>query len=824
LKRKILVTVFSAAAVLCYAAGGLPFGRAEPPAAITAYASEAPGEGLTYNYSEDNTVLEITGTGAIPDKQFQYKKSLKKVIIGDGVTAIGNSAFYQCTSLEEVIIGNGVTSIGEKAFSNDENISSLTMGSSVKTIGDYAFYWCTKLKAVELGEEVTSVGKYAFSWCTSLGTLSVKNGKLGNYAFNHCSSLSSVTMGAGVQSIGEGTFGDCDTLENVTIGSGVETIGKSAFEDCDTLKSVVIGNKVTTIGDRAFYRAPLLENVDMGSAVESIGEEAFYYCIKLKQISIGADVSSIGDRAFCGCSKLSSVTIAANSKLASVGDSTFSECTSLSGIAIPGSVTEISSKAFFNCQALKNVSFGANSKLASVGDSAFSGCTSLSGIAIPDSVTEISSKAFFNCQDLENVSFGANSKLASVGNGAFSGCTSLSGIAIPDSVTEISSEAFNECQALENVSFGANSKLETIGSWCFYKCRNLSEIRFPATISSIGTEAFYLSNNITDVYLTTDPDGLKWEDGGCDDFMSSRNTKAHVPADCLSDYIKYFKESVNVTFVGDLPSLSGMTLVEAVEPTCVEEGNIEYYIDETAAGKRYYTDRNRENELTFEQTVLPKDDSKHVWGLTILAKKSDTDPTIVKRCTCTRCGKILDTPYNENDPTYIVTIPATIRIDSSGKAAASMSISFRNINTEWNQTDAEENGIWYLGKAVAVRLVEVNGKSINEETQFSLNTGDDHTASIECDLKVRRMVYDPVTSQYSPLVYSPFDQEYASFPIMSGYIDVSSLVYYQDDSVDLLFDLDDDSGVKAGNYSGTLTFEISIEDIRSGPSVDPGYS
>ena len=58
----------------------------------------------------------------------------------------------------------------------------------------------------------------------------------------------------------------------------------------------------------------------------------------------------------------------------------------------------------------------------------------------------------------------------------------------------------------------------------------------------------------------------------------------------------------NVVIGGSHIHTEKMTLVEAVEPTCVTAGNIAYY--KCTCG-RYFTDENAENEITLSETVIP---------------------------------------------------------------------------------------------------------------------------------------------------------------------------------------------------------------------------
>ncbi len=80
------------------------------------------GDNLNWTL-DNNGLLYIYGTGAMAnwDKSSQlpwynYRTSIKELVIADGVTNISNSAFYDCDSLTSITIPNSITSIGEYAL------------------------------------------------------------------------------------------------------------------------------------------------------------------------------------------------------------------------------------------------------------------------------------------------------------------------------------------------------------------------------------------------------------------------------------------------------------------------------------------------------------------------------------------------------------------------------------------------------------------------------------------------------------------------------------------------------------------------------------
>ena len=180
------------------------------------------GDDLTWKFDKNGT-LTISGKGAMDNYSWGYTpwnskaSSIKKVVIGSGVTSIGTLAFCDCDSLTSVTIGNDVTSIGDYAFRWCNKLTSVTMGKGVKSIGNGAFQGCESLKNITIPNSVKSIGEYAFYYCVDLATASIPNS---------------------VSKISYGTFWSCDSLKSVTIPTGVKTIDVKAFNDCGSLSDV----------------------------------------------------------------------------------------------------------------------------------------------------------------------------------------------------------------------------------------------------------------------------------------------------------------------------------------------------------------------------------------------------------------------------------------------------------------------------------------------------------------------------------------------------------------------------------------------------------
>ena len=217
------------------------------------------------------------GTKIICDRAFADCKSLRSIVIPDGITSIGYGAFSGCESLRSLVIPDSVSSIGDCAFEGCKSLCSLVIPDSVTSIGEGAFYDCKSLISIVIPDSVTSIGRGAFSGCTSLTNIAIPDGvtSIGDCAFCGCESLSNIVIPDSVTSIEDSAFNGCESLNSVVIPDGVTSIGESAFLGCRSLTNIAIPDSVTSIGYCAFDGCYIPADLKQ-ELISRFGEEIFW--------------------------------------------------------------------------------------------------------------------------------------------------------------------------------------------------------------------------------------------------------------------------------------------------------------------------------------------------------------------------------------------------------------------------------------------------------------------------------------------------------------------------------------------------------------------
>lgn len=281
----------------------------------------ASNEGAGWSLSDDG-VLTITGDISYAIDKYPWqpsRKSVKRVVVDEGVTSIGGGAFHGYTNLESVSLSSTVTTIGSLAFEGCTSLKTVALSDGLKEINTRAFFDCHKLSSVVLPQSVVS---------------------LGEMAFYKCSGLKEISVPANVETIGENAFAFCSSVEKIQVHKDNKVYDSRS--DCNAIVETV--TNVLVVG---------CKNSVVPSDVVAIGNDAFHGCKGLVQIALPSGIREIGRNAFDGCSSLVQVNLSEG--LAMVSEGAFWGCSSLVDIVIPQSVVTLDEYVFRGCAKLQKV-------------------------------------------------------------------------------------------------------------------------------------------------------------------------------------------------------------------------------------------------------------------------------------------------------------------------------------------------------------------------------------------------------------------------------------------------------------------------------------
>ena len=551
--------------------------------------------GLEYSLNSDGQTYTVTGIGTCEEMNvviglynnrrvtsigscaFEYRSSIKSVVIGYSVTTIGERAFYDCDGLKSIVIPDSVTSIGEYAFNSCDSLVSMEIPSSITSIGEYAFNNCDSLVRIVIPESATSIGPSAFAYCDMLESITVdKNNRhykdidgnlytkdekiLIQYAIRKDDKT--FVIPDSVTSVGEWAFAGCESLVSIEIPYGVTSIGKYAFDDCESLASIEIPDSVTNIGEGAFYGCESLVSIEIPYGVTSIGEYAFNSCDSLtiyceaaskpsewnsnwnqsnrpvvwgyNNITTNSEYDYVVHNGKAGLTKYkrNATSVVVPSAIDGYEvvriNIIFAENDVIKSVILPNSITSISPYAFDSCDSLESIDIP--DSVTSIGGYAFSSCDSLVSITVDKNnqhYKDIDGNLYTKDGKIliqyairkNDKTFAIPDGVTSIGDNAFRNCDSLESIEIPESVTSIGDEAFSDCKSLVNIDIPDG--VTSIGYEAFYNCESLVSIEISDSVTSIGSAAFYSCDSLVSIVI---PDSVtsigKYAFNNCDSLVS----------------------------------------------------------------------------------------------------------------------------------------------------------------------------------------------------------------------------------------------------------------------------------------------------------------
>lgn len=305
-----------------------------------------------------------------------------------------------------------------------------------------------------------------------------------------------------VKSIFYRAFEDDTQLRKVSLGTGIENIGERAFSGCKNLEEFEFPSTLRTIGDFAFSGDTCLVVTSLPNEIKDISRYAFSSCLNLKTLQMPASLDSIGQGAFSGCSRLEEIKF--NEGLRIIDSGAF-EKTGLVDVKLPESLELLYERAFSNCTDLKSVVIGSNCSLTPQYSNTyqFNNCTNLKSVVISDGTKpiEIDKYVFNGVTGIENFHLGRNL----IGNTSYFTLPNIKTFTIGNSVERFYG-GIEEVELYSLVGLGYSLETLILGSNIqaipdgFCDNTNLKKVLIPSSVKTIGWRAF--SNcKLTDIYM-----------------------------------------------------------------------------------------------------------------------------------------------------------------------------------------------------------------------------------------------------------------------------------------------------------------------------------
>ncbi|MBO6047948.1 MAG: leucine-rich repeat protein [Erysipelotrichaceae bacterium] len=486
-----------------------------------------------------NGVCTVSGKGAMKKSQRPSKKkrkTIKKVVIKNGVTSIPALAFASCTKLKTVSISKSVTSLGAHAFENTA-LTSLTIPSTVKTIGNFLVGNCKSLKSLEIpgdfkmtyssmwsDEEATIINSTRYpldtvTFSTPLNIEWIGFFEAHNYVVPENDPNFTTIDGLLYSKDGKTLIRVPLARTEVDVPEGTEKILYSAFEyahDYDedpwggltSLTSVTFPESLKHLtndeyqvydGEFAFdgLETFIVKSKDIPQEeVDAFWKSHPYICVCKAFAAAGYyDVdpdflitkddlpNKNGDYLYSYMGNDTDIIIP--DKVETIGDRCFAENETIESVTM-SHVKTIGNGAFHYCYNLTSVTL--NDGLESIGVQAFAS-TGLTSLTLPDTLTTLGN-SFIEYTKIKSIVV-PESVVNWDEYGVFSNADKLEEVTLPDNTTTIKESAFEGCESLKTIK-GANN-LEVIEKSAFeYTEVDIQSLLDRPSLKTIGTRAFYM--------------------------------------------------------------------------------------------------------------------------------------------------------------------------------------------------------------------------------------------------------------------------------------------------------------------------------------------
>lgn len=351
-------------------------------------------------------------------------KSIKRLVIPEGVFKISDEAYKNCKDLEEVIIPDSVSEIGNNAFAGCSSLKKIVLPKYLRILRAGAFTNCKNLEEVVFPENMPLMcfDKGLFAYCKSLKKINIPNNVnfILDYALFNCKSLESLEIPENVTRLGIMSLSGCG-LKNISIPKNIFTIDLGAVSNLQNLESIEVskendrylsedgislidkqmnifmqyalnhkskeytvnpyteknGSKqqLYGVGEFAFAGARHLEELTLFSSTDFLGSESFKNCNKLKKLNVKATPNCHTNIFIVMPLKYNSDTTAQFEEvniedgIEAISGTSYLKFRNLKTINLPSTLTQIDSKVFYSSKSVQELHLPKN--IDKIGEKAF---------------------------------------------------------------------------------------------------------------------------------------------------------------------------------------------------------------------------------------------------------------------------------------------------------------------------------------------------------------------------------------------------------------------------------------------------------------------
>lgn len=322
----------------------------------------------SYTFKNCKQLSSVTFLGelvAINPNAFFGCEALKSFTIPETVTVLGSDAFEE-SGLETIEIPAGLKSLYVSSstitgsgytFRNCKSLKTVILHEGLECINSYAFFGCDALETIVIPSTVTEIGACAFQDCVNLKTVIFEGAsqlvKIGNQAFKN-TGLESVVMPDSVKTLGTEVFADCAQLKSVKLSESLAEIPSKTFINCVALEGIAFPASVTSLGASAFENSGI-KSLTVTAKLVKFNSSPFKNCKRLETVVFEEGCETVTGSMFSGCENLKSVKLA--STITTITSSAFANCTSLKEIIIPMAVSSVGMSTFDGWTADQTIKF-----------------------------------------------------------------------------------------------------------------------------------------------------------------------------------------------------------------------------------------------------------------------------------------------------------------------------------------------------------------------------------------------------------------------------------------------------------------------------------